>query len=600
MSTEAPDLIIPVRMTTDGAKHDLQELRGDLGAAGTSGQKSGQAIASGMHQAADATQKVENSVRATGSEIGNLMKAQMGLHALKGVVASFGDEWKRVAEEVGRTSKEFQAFRESLQGVSALSGQQNTNQFAAAEIERAERAHVTPKEMKDFRDAFLSKASLYVGEGPDAKLNTKDADEFQEYLSEYSKLKGVSQQEMAGFAGGLLAQQKGPTTAAEMKARAGKAFATLEASSAPVSHLLPGMTRVMAQGLSAEEASRTLAALPEVAPEEESTHLLRVLAEIRRNNVEGKSGAFGIQEGQSPQQQLETLVGNLRQRSGGNQKELDRLLREFTHEDIAANTLRGMVNQVNFDQWRQVQEAVPADQLERTIKEGRQSDAGKQYAVSSRHAVEQARMGMRNDELTRRRQIAETELMANRDFERQSTWTEWAAGHLPGQDDARGQMINRQMIARARAELHEDFSVSDAKASLNSGATDELMRTLLPRLKQQRADQKSPDAKARQEAFAEPPIPTEVRAQVRDMRREREAAMLPSAPPAVRPHTGQQQQVIGNVRPAQSAGPGAGNEETNRLLREQNAIMRKEHDQNRRRANPALAAPPPPGGGRRQ
>ena len=62
---------------------------------------------------------------------------------------------------------------------------------------------------------------------------------------------------MGSFAGGLLAQQKGPTTAVQSeKPQAGKVFSTLEASSAPVAHLLPMLTRAQAQGFTAEQGAR--------------------------------------------------------------------------------------------------------------------------------------------------------------------------------------------------------------------------------------------------------------------------------------------------------------------------------------------------------
>ena len=200
--------------------------------------KFGTASGRATKDASSGMDKVAHATKGAGNELASLIKAQIGLAAIKGVAESIGSEWSRVAEDIGKASKEWQKFRASLQGVAALSGKDNSNKFAEAEIDRAERAHVTPEAAKDFREEFLAKASLYVGEGPNAKMSTKDADEFQTALMEYAQQKGVSQKDMAGFAGGLLAQQKGKTNAAEMMTRVGKTFSTLEASSASVSHLI--------------------------------------------------------------------------------------------------------------------------------------------------------------------------------------------------------------------------------------------------------------------------------------------------------------------------------------------------------------------------
>ena len=464
------DLVIPVRIDASGAVDGLHQV-------GRAGQKAGDDVDAGMD-------KGKKGAHAMGSELADLVKAQIGLGAIKQAASEIGAAFKETSEYIGKTTQEFQQFRQSLVSTASLSGNGATNKFAEQEIDRAQRAHVTPEEMRTFRESFLAKASTYVGNGPQSKMTEEDAGKFQEYLSEYAKQKGVSQQEMAGFAGGLLAQQKGPTTLEEMKTRVGKSFATLEASSAPVSHLLPAMTRVMAQGYSAEEASRTLAAMPEVSPDEEGTHLLRVQAEIRRNVLEGKGAQYGITDEMGPQQQLEAVVKNLRQRSGGDRKKLDQALQEFTHEDIAGNTLRGMVHQTDFDAWKKVQDSVAPGQLDRTIRANRGTETGRQMAVDSRLAVERARLGIRNDELERRRKIAETELTAGGAFERFNPQAA-AAAALPGSDgDAKSIQVNQQMLRRARAELGEGMSALDNAAVVNRGLTDARLRELMPRIRE--------------------------------------------------------------------------------------------------------------------
>lgn len=465
------ELIIPVRLDSSKAKEGLRDV-------GRAGKQAGDDVKEGMDHAG-------GGIKSAGQELKSFLQAQMGLSAAKNLATALGDEYRKVSEEIARASKEFQAFRQSLQGVASLTGQQNTNKFVESEIQRAQKANVTPEEMKQFRDSFLAKASLYVGEGKDAKLSTKDADEFQQYLSEYAKQKGVSQQEMAGFGGGLLAQQKGKTTAAEMKKQAGKVFATLEASSAPVAHLLPAMTRAQAAGFSANEASQVLSMMPEIAPEEESTYMLRAVSALRETTQKGKGDKLGLKKGMDPYKLLTTAVENIKKRQAAGE-DLDDLITEATHgEEVSGRALKGLVGQgpEGFARWKRLQEEVPDNQLEQTIQEGRKSDAGRQYAVDAAKAAERARMGMRNDAIARRRDIAETELMKSGAFERPATWGEMGASIIPGGDmDRKSIQTNLQMIRRARAELGEASGVGDAKAALNRGTTDELLRELIPKI----------------------------------------------------------------------------------------------------------------------
>ena len=104
---------------------------------GQAGHQAGDAVAAGMKDAANATHNMGSAVKSSGSEVRNFLAAQMSLSAAKNLASSLGDEYKRVAQEVANASKEFQAFRASLQGVASLSGQQSTNKFAAAEIASA-------------------------------------------------------------------------------------------------------------------------------------------------------------------------------------------------------------------------------------------------------------------------------------------------------------------------------------------------------------------------------------------------------------------------------------------------------------------------------
>lgn len=372
---DKPELIIPVKLDPSEALTMLRKL----GAEGKQAGKDGEDGAKGFQGA-----------------IAGLIQTALGFGAIKSLVGQMGAELARSADYVRSVTKEFIDLQKSMQGVASLAGKLNTAQFAHEEIRGAERANVTPQEYREFRDAFLARASLYVGAGKEAKLSEADAQEFQRSLAEFAKQKGVSQHEMAGFAGGLLAQQKGPTTAAAMKARAGKVFATLEASSADVSHLLPMMTRVMAQGFQAEEAAPTLAMMPEIAPEEEGTYVLRAVAAVREAAMAGKGG-YGIQKGASSYQNLRNVVAAIRKRAAGGE-DLDTLLKGVAPEHISQQALRGMVGQgeEGFDRWMDLVRKTPGNQLDETIRQGRETGIGRRYAAESQLAASRAREGAAN------------------------------------------------------------------------------------------------------------------------------------------------------------------------------------------------------------
>jgi hypothetical protein len=375
-----------------------------------------------------------------------------------------------------------------MQGIASQTGEKNENKLALAEIERAEAANVKPEEAVRFRKAVLAKASLFVGEGPESKLSTADFEELSRAEMEYAKQKGVSQAEMGSFIGGLLAQQKGKTTADEMKTRAGKVFATLEASSAEVSHLLPGVTRAMAQGLTAQESASKIAMLPEIAPEEESTHLLGAIAQVREARMEGKLEQFGVTDEMAPNQMMDKVVTELDKQAGtgkGRGKRMDELLSQITEYHIAQDTLRGLANQgpAGLARWRNLIEQTPADQIDRAIRENRDTAYGRHFAADARLAAERARMGEPNDAVARWRQETEAELAVGGHFDH-VPFAERLASFIPFTGDLKTQQISRQAIRRARSVLGEQDTYGDIVASGSQAATDKLLRELLVRVEQ--------------------------------------------------------------------------------------------------------------------
>jgi hypothetical protein len=473
MSGQIPSLVIPVRM-------DAGSVKTALAALGQAGQKAGDDTAKGMKKAKESTAEL-------GGELGGLMRSQVSLSALKQVAGAMNDVMREASDYTKRVAQGFINIQKAMQGISALTGKPNTNAFTLSEVQAGAAANLKPDQWTQFRDAFLSKASNYVGAGPNAKLSGAEGDKFQASMAEYAAQHGVSAGEMADFAGGLLAQQKTPTTAADMTSKAGRVFATLEASSAKVGHLLPGMTRVMAQGISAEDSASTLAMMPELAPEEESTHLLRVFNELRQAKLEGKSGAFGVTPQMGMQEQLEAVVGNLKERSDKGE-DLEALLSGITKESIAQNTLRGLVGQgpKGFAQWKGILQATPDNAVETSIAAGRQTDAGQQMRVEAQLALAEAERGAVNTGKERLKMEAEAQLTHEKRFDtlHPEDYLRMAAAGIKG-TSTRNQLINERAvdIGFERAQVPEN-----QRTPLVMGAhqqvADETIRKLLERQNQ--------------------------------------------------------------------------------------------------------------------
>jgi hypothetical protein len=210
----------------------------------------------------------------------------------------------------------------------------------------------------------------------------------------------------------------------------------------------------MAQGFSAEEAAPTLAMMPEIAPEEESTHLLRVIGEVRKLNLEGKGGAYGMTKGMTPQQQLEQLVGNLSERTSKGE-DLDKLIQGVTHEDIAGNTLRGLVRQgpKGFDQWKGILKSTPDNAVDADIALGRQSDAGKIMHGEAQVALAQTEQASLKAAVEPERKLAEAEYIRSGKREEYHPLERFGRGFIGATITGVGadeQEINQIMLANVR------------------------------------------------------------------------------------------------------------------------------------------------------
>lgn len=403
-----PDLVIPVRMDTTGAVQDLKRV-------GLAGTAAGDDVAKGMQHGQAGAHGLSN-------ELAGLYKAKMAMDAVLGVATAIGERLKWASDNAAATAKQFIEIQKGMQSIAALSGKANSNQFTSQEVSKARAANLTPQEWTGFRDEFLSKASNYVGNKPGAILDEKESEKFQASMAEYAKLHGVGANEMAGFAGGLLAQEKGPTTAEAMQAKAGKVFATLEASSKKVSGLLPGMTEQMAMGMTAEEAAPKLAAMPEIAPGQESAYLKGTISHLMKARGEGKLEQFGVTDEMGANQMLEQVVKSLNEQAGEGPlrgKKMQGLLHGITDYQETQQTLTGLANKgpAGDAMWKAIGANTPADAIQKDILAGRQTDAGRQMRIEADQAAATAERGAKNVEVERIKQEARAQLTREGRFE---------------------------------------------------------------------------------------------------------------------------------------------------------------------------------------
>ncbi len=247
------ELVIPIRLDPSKAASALRQL-------GTAGQQAGDQVAGGAA-------KADKAVEGLGSSSMAATKALGGLGAIGAVFGAINERAKETSDYVHKVAADFVALQKTMQSIMAITNRPNSNQATVEESRKGAAANRTPAQWTAFRTAFMAKASNYVGDKPDAILNTKESEELQADMAEFAAAKGSTDEEMAGIVGGILAQEKGPTTAKALKTRIGKAWAQLEASSKDPAKLAAGLTEQMAMGMSLEEAAPKLAAMPEIAGE---------------------------------------------------------------------------------------------------------------------------------------------------------------------------------------------------------------------------------------------------------------------------------------------------------------------------------------------
>ena len=289
MAEGIPDLIIPIRMEIDKALKALTKIAGG-------GKKAGDDVAAGAKKGKAELDDLGGSANSAAESLVSMVNGHIALSVPKSVGSAIGEEFKRSADYVKQKAAEFAELREAMQQVSALKNQQNTDQFVLSEVEKANKAGLTPTKWREFQEQFQSYGGAQ-NEGPDAKLNPEQAEEYQQKIAAFMTARGVAPAQGAQLGGALLTNAKGPQGVDKLMAQFGRVYQTLEKAQTPVPDLLPKFQEVIATGLLPEEAAQALAIVAPASPGEESTSVVAAATMIRKMKIAGTGEEYGVKEG---------------------------------------------------------------------------------------------------------------------------------------------------------------------------------------------------------------------------------------------------------------------------------------------------------------
>ncbi len=328
---DTPDLIIPIRIDASKAAASLQKV-------GTDGGKAGDAVAAGANKAQAGIRGAANAAGEFSRQAATVHGMQLAFSAVGGAARAMGAEFKSAVDYITNIAKEFVTLREAMQQVAALKGEKNSNEFTVSEASKAAKASLTPQEWRTFQEQFQSYGGAYL-EGDQSKfvdrqINGKkvtaaeQGEQYQQQIAEFAKARGIPAQEIAQLGGALLQFSEGPQTNEGLMSQLGKVYKTLERAPTPVAQLMPQMSRIMAQGASAEEASQMLAIMSEAMPGEEETGVTNTLKAITTQTLKGKGAALGQKKGMTPVEKIRAAVESIKARTDKGE-DLDKILHDI-------------------------------------------------------------------------------------------------------------------------------------------------------------------------------------------------------------------------------------------------------------------------------
>jgi hypothetical protein len=442
MSGGIETLVIPVRMDTKDAAAALKRLE-------AAGKEAGDGVKDGMDKGAAGAKNL-------GDNVADLIKAQMGLSAIRQVASAMGDEFRRSADEVNRLATQFADVRQAMQQVAALRGEGNSNQFTVEQVRAGARAGLTPQEWTRAQEEFQSRAGAYIGKdaGDQGRLDDKQGEEYQQQIAAFAKARGINPSEAMGLGGGLLQFSEGKQDVKGLMSRYGKVFKTLERAPTPVAQLLPQMSRLMGQGFSPEEAAQALAIQSEANPGEEQTFVTSALKAVTDARLEGKGAALGLKEGMTPMQQLEAASRTLRDRIAAGEDQ-DTLMKEYAPRIEEKRGLLGFINRgvgaQGFERVRGYAAGTPDNFTSKAVEEYEKSDEGRAARRRADLALAEAERGELSQPVMEQLELARIEATRRGDLEqgRVSNAYRGTIGAGTGVDSAK-QIVNQEALRRLR------------------------------------------------------------------------------------------------------------------------------------------------------
>ena len=487
-------LEIPIEMPFDEVIAQIKKFRSE--AKDATGE-----VAGGLEKVADATGGAERGVGALIEGFAGFEMVKEGLHLVSEVAAEIGESMNKAAEFTRKCAEEFIQVQKGMQGIAAMSGRQNTDKFTMEQIEKADAAHLTPQEFAKSEEAFLERSRANIGAGPGARMTEEEADKYHARMAEFAKLNKVDAGTMAEFAGSLLNQQKGPVTADELTAQAGKVFETLRGSGKSIGAGVTSLNRLMAQGVEAQEAAPALAQMGQIGlGRNDAQTYMSVLNDIRRLETDqkkfGEARKFGVEKGMSDTDKVEAVVRTLSGKTGGgaDTDKLNKLLAEITPDRMGQNVLRAMVQKgpENLSKFKDIYAATPGDAVQKAIEAGRESSAGKVMETEAHLAAAREGQGAKYAGVHDLKKEAEAQLTKEGVFSQTHIVDDFMRRRLTvpgGEEDVDKQRINERALKLAQEQagvktvLPNGQQAFDADSGVMRGSNtkvyDEAIRALL-------------------------------------------------------------------------------------------------------------------------
>jgi hypothetical protein len=434
-----------------------------------------------------AIDKAGGAVGRVGDSMTGLMKAQMGLHAVKTTFSAIMDSAEKASEYVRNMAKEFVSLRKSMQEVASLKGVPNTTAFTIEEAEKAAAVGLTPAERREAQAQFLNYAGTQVGGKTEAeanaagtKLTESEGEEFANRIAVQMKASGLDPKLGMELGGSMLEQAKGKQDVSKLMKDFSETSQILQKGRVPMQQAVPELSEIMSYGISAQDAAKMYAIVSPVAKGSESTSVQAALRATQEMQNKGTGAEFGVTRDMDKMTAVESFARNIEGRRQGfmaqgmSEERADNEVQALLqNKNIAADMreARGLVRGFGgqgvrlggFDRYRKIQADVGPSYEADKAAEYRASENGQQAQRDANQAVAEAKAGGRGVRIAELRQEAETQLTNEGRFENPTLddMTARKAVEVIGGASVRDQLINERAIANTKKMVGHQDTIGD-------------------------------------------------------------------------------------------------------------------------------------------